>query len=143
MEINCTRFREHFAIKCSLSLENFCRAIQHELNLPNFEFDFENETEWGLVKFKGIEYNVSRPFEKGTLQEWDETVPLCCNFGISLAVANDLPPEQNIDWSSAELVPEISQLLANLFDEKVYHHRTWLGVGKNLTQKNIFYPKRG
>ena len=89
---------EHLAVDCPLSLQEFCSAMQQRLNLSKFEFDFENETEWGLVESEGIEYNVSRPYERGTLQEWDETVPAGCNFGISLEVSEECPLEQNIEW---------------------------------------------
>ena len=141
MEINRIRFMEHLAINSPLSLKEFCSAMQRNFELPDFEFDYENETEWGLVEYEGIEYNVSHSFERGTLQEWDKTVPMGCNFGISLEVSQDCLPEQNIEWSSAELVPNIGQALAELFDTPVYHHRTWLGSGNNLVRKKTFYPK--
>ena len=63
------RFMEHLALDCSLSLREFCHAIQQQFELPAFAFDFENETEWGLVAHAGIEYNVSRPYERGTLTD--------------------------------------------------------------------------
>jgi hypothetical protein len=141
MEINRIRFTEHLAIDSQLSLQEFCSAIQQRLGLPDFEFDYENETEWGLVEYEGIEYNVSRPYEPGTLQGWDETVAAGCNFKVTLTVGKERPSDQDIEWSSAELVPSIGQVLAELFDTPVYHHRTWLGAGKNLTQKKAFYPK--
>ena len=133
---------EHLAVDCPLSLQEFCSAMQQRLALSKFEFDFETETEWGLIESKGIEYNVSRSYERGTLQEWDDTVPVGCNFAITLAVSEECSPEQNLEWSSVEFVPNIGQMLAELFDTPVYHHRTWLGVGKNLKQKKAFYPKR-
>lgn len=141
MEISRIRFIEHLAIDCPLSLRKFCNKMQRIFRLPDFEFDYENETEWGLVEYEGIEYNVSRPYERGTLQEWDESVPAGCNFGVSLIVSQERPPEQNVEWGSAELVPNIGQALADLFERQVYHHRTWLGVGNNLTRKQVFYPK--
>jgi hypothetical protein len=141
MEISRIRFMEHLAVDCPLSLEEFCSRVKRRFELPDFEFDWENETEWGLVECEGIEYNVSHPFERGTLQEWDESVPAGCNFAITLSVSQERPPEQDVEGSSAELVPNIGQALADLFERQVYHHRTWLGAGKNLTRKQIFNPK--
>lgn len=140
MEVSRIRFMECFVVDCPLLLQEFCYSIQQRFELPDFEFDWENETEWGLVEYEGIEYNLSRPFERGTLQEWDESVPAGCNFAITLSVSQERLPEQNVEWSSAELVPKIGQALADLFERQVYHHRTWLGVGNNLTRKQVFYP---
>lgn len=141
MEVYLIRFSEHLATNCSISLEEFCFEMQKRFGLPDFKFDSENETEWGSVQFLGIEYNVSRPFEKRTLQEWDETVPAGCNFGISLTVSKKCPPEQDINWSKIEFVPHIGQNIADLFGQTVYHHRTWLKIGNNLSQNRLFTPK--
>ncbi len=75
---------EHLAIHSQLDLTDFCRKLSILLNLPDFRFDSENETEWGEAKNEYLIINVSRPYEKGTLQEWDNTVPAGCNFGISI-----------------------------------------------------------
>jgi hypothetical protein len=141
MEFNRVRFMELLAIDCPLSLQKFCDAMQREFGLPDFTFDFENETEWGLVEHEGVEYNVSRPYERGTLEEWDGSVPAGCNLGITLMVSQDCPPGQDAEWSSAELVPLIAQGLADLLGRRVYHHRSWLGTGENLTRKRVFHPK--
>jgi hypothetical protein len=141
MEINRIRFIEHLAIDCPLSLEEFCHAMQQKFGLPDFEFDFENETEWDLVEYEGIEYNISRPYEPDTWGGWVETVPAGCNFAITLQVSEDCSPEQNIHWSFAELVPSVGQRLADLFMQPVYHYRTWFGVGRSKTQKQTFHPK--
>lgn len=135
------RFTQHLAVQSTLSLKDFCSKFQKILALPDFEFGYENETEWGLVLFEGIEFNVSRPFEEGTLQLWDETVPKGCNFGIALSVTKNCPQKQNVERGLTELVPNIGQKLADHFDSSVYHHRTWLEVGKNLAQEKVFNPK--
>jgi len=140
MEANRTRFEEHLAVACPLSLEKFCQKIQLRFGLPDFEFDYENETEWALVEYEGIEYNVSRPFKRGTLQKWDESVPTGCNFGITLSVSEDCPQKFNIEWGSTELVPSFGQALADVLGRKVYHHRTWLGAGRNKIRKQEFLP---
>src|SRR5262245_48017294 len=131
MEPERTRFMEHLAASCPLSLREFCDAVKRRLELPEFEFDSENETEWGLVEQDGIEYNVSRPYKRGTLEEWDSTVPKGCNFGVTLVVTDDGPPDRTPDWSARELVPRVGQALADLLGVEVTHHRTWLGIGRN------------
>ncbi len=68
----------HLALFSSLSLEEFCAKFTAAFGLPKIDFDFENETEWGSVEFMDIGYNISRPFEKGVLQEWDSSVPIGC-----------------------------------------------------------------
>ena len=141
MEFDRIRLMEHLAIDCPLSLQEFCDAVQRRFGLPAFEFDFENETEWGLVEHEGIEYNVSRPYERGTLEEWDGSVPVGCNFGVRLMVSQDCPPNRDAEWSSAELVPHIGQGLADLLGRRVYHHRTWVGAGENVVRKRVFHPR--
>ena len=90
---------------------------------------------------EGIEYNVSRPFERGTLEEWDGLVPVGCNVGVTLTAFTDCPPRQDPDWSSTEFVDSVGQTLADLLRRRVYHHRTWLRAGKNVTHKRVFQPK--
>jgi hypothetical protein len=141
MEFDRIRLMEHLAVDCPLSLQEFCDAMRRRFGLPAFEFDFENETEWGLVEHEGIEYNVSRPYERGTLEEWDGSVPVGCNFGVTLMVSQDCPPGHDAEWSSAELVPHIGQGLADLLGRRVYHHRTWVGAGENVVRKRIFHPR--
>jgi hypothetical protein len=141
MEFDRIRLMEHLAVDCPLSLQEFCGAMQRRFGLPEFEFDSENETEWGSVEHEGVEYNVSRPYERGTLEEWDGSVPVGCNFGVTLMVLQDCPPAQDAEWSSAELVPHIGQGLADLLGRRVYHHRTWVGAGENVVQKRVFHPR--
>ncbi len=141
MDFSQIRVMEHLAIDCPLSLRDFCDAMQQRFELPDFEFDAENETEWGLVEHEGIEYNVSRPFEVGTLQSWDQSVPEGCNVGVSLLVSQECPPTQDVEWGSATLVPHVAEGLADLFGSTVYHHRSWLGVGENVIRTKVFYPK--
>jgi hypothetical protein len=141
MEFNRIRLLEHLAVDCPLSLLQFCDEMQRRFGLPDFEFNFENETEWGQVEHNSIEFNVSRPYERGTLEEWDGSVPVGCNFGITLMLAQDSPPGHDAEWSSAELVPRIGQGLADLLGRRVYHHRTWVGAGANLVRKRVFHPR--
>ena len=141
MEFGRIRLMEHLAVDCPFSLQEFCEAVRRQFGLPAFEFDCENETEWGLVEYDCIEYNVSRPYEPGKLQEWDSSVPAGCNFGVTLMVSHDCPPSRDPKWSAAELVPYIAQGLADLLGRRVYHHRTWMTTGNNVVQTCMFDPK--
>ena len=79
---------EHLAIYSPLNLKGFCNKLKIILNMPDFEFDYENETEWGESQKNNLTINVSRPYEIGKLQEWDDTVPRECNFEISITKEN-------------------------------------------------------
>ena len=140
MEYSRIRVMEHLAVKAPLSLQEFCDLMKAGLGLPDFEFDFENETEWGLVEVSGIEYNVSRPYESGTLEEWDGTVPVGCNFGITLMVAGDTTPVAVIEHDSDVLAEFVGQKLADALGRKVYHHRTWIRVGRSVPRARVFLP---
>jgi hypothetical protein len=134
------RFIENLCTTSTLSLEEFCDKLSKELALPDFEYDAENETEWGWVEIDHIEINVSRPYESGKLQDWDESAPPDCNFGISLVVANNAPTAWNSMWSLEELVPKFAQRIANVIDKSVYHHRTWLAPGDNIRRVGVYSP---
>jgi hypothetical protein len=140
MEFDRIRFMEHLAVDCPLSLWELCERMQQQFSLPEFSFDSENETEWGLVEHDGIQYNVSRPYKRYRLSDWDGTVPYGCNFGITLMVSSARPPEQDIDWSGDNLVPNVGQRLAVMLGRRVFHHRTWVRVGENVARQRVFYP---
>ena len=116
---------EHLAFSSSLLLRECCERVREALGLPDFHFDSENETEWGLVEVDNIEYNVSRPFEEGTLYEWDETVPPGCNFGVSLIVYREHPRAGNHDWAIEALVKPFIERVAPVINVPIHHHRTW------------------
>jgi hypothetical protein len=139
--INRTVFTEHFALHSPLSLEAMCGRIRACLNLPDFQFDCENETEWGLVEVDNLEYNVSRPYEEGTLQEWDSTAPAECNFGISLAVYREHPQANNYEWWFDEFIAPVVQQIADELNVSVYYHRTWRGAGNNVERNQCFRPR--
>jgi hypothetical protein len=130
------RLAEHLAVDAPLLLEEFCSGMQIRFGLPEFKFDCENETEWGLVKHEGVEYNVSRPYERGTLEEWDGSVPVGCNFGIVLTVFRSCPADKD-----AGLVSRIGQGLADLLGCRVYHHRTWFSSGNDVVRQRVFHPE--
>jgi hypothetical protein len=115
---------EHLAFHSDLDLEPLCEAIRAVLGLPPFEFGSENDTEWGLVVQDGVEYNVSKPYEDGTLQEWDDTVPGWCNVGLTLLVSKQHPRAGDPDWSVVVLVRSVGERLAAGLGGPIAHHRT-------------------
>ena len=138
MNMNGAKRTDHLALFAPLTLVDFCTKFNAALGLPEMQFDYENETEWGLVEFIGIEYNVSRPFEEGILQAWDNSVPKGCNFGITLSIGKNYHLENESDWVEENLLKVIGKKLAITFGASVYHHRTWLGAGRNEIKNTIF-----
>ena len=130
---------EHLALHSMLALHPFCERVRQVLCLPAFLFDCENMTEWGSVEVDGIEYNVSRPYEVGTLQKWDDTVPPECNFGISLIVCRDHELADSQDSIYSCLVKPVGERLANEFAVPVHYHRTWYGPGNNVARSERFH----
>jgi hypothetical protein len=136
------KLTEHLSLRSEFSLREFCVRFRAILNLPPLSFDCENETEWGLVVRDGVEYNVSRPYEEGTLEEWDDTVPLGCNFGIGLSLLRG-HPHLTHERAEENLVAPVGQALATEFATEVHLHRTWLGVGNNVRRHRTFHPRDG
>ncbi len=134
------RFMESLCVRSALSLHDFCYKLSKGLDLPNFEYDAENESEWGWVEIDNIEINVSLPYELGKLQEWDESTPEDCKFGILLIVSDSASLAWNLTWSLEEFVPEFAQSIANVIGSDVYHHRTWLAPGENIQRNRIYSP---
>jgi len=130
---------EHLAVKSPLTLQEFTDLFRQVLNLPALEFDSENESEWGAVELSGTEYNISKPYEEGTLQEWDGTTPYGCNFGITLSTSKEHPNAANMEESNP-VVASVAQRLSNGLDIPVFYHRTWLGPGQNITRNKTFFP---
>jgi hypothetical protein len=134
------RLAEHFAFHSPWPLEDLCTAVQRHFGLPEFEYDAENETEWGSVVHDGLEYNFSCPYEDGTLQAWDSSVPFDCNVGFTLSVSRDRHEPRDAEHSSTGIVSVLGQALADLFGQAVHHHRTWLGPGENIERTRLFRP---
>src|SRR5262245_12943755 len=139
MDFGRIRLMESLALDSRLSLEEFCDVFRRLFGLPEFEYDCENETEWGLVEHEGIEYNVSRPYKRGKLEEWDGSVPVGCTFGITLMVSQDCPPGRDAAWGAAELAPRVGQALADRLSTRVYHHRS-SSAGESIVRKVVFHP---
>ena len=134
-----TVMMEHLTVYSALSLRDFCARFRAVLHLPEIHFDAENETEWGLTELNDIEYNVSRPYAAATLREWDDTVPLGCNFGIALCLLRS-HQQPTHEWAFEHLVTPVARCLANEFSTTVHYHRTWLGPGQNIAQNAQFPP---
>jgi hypothetical protein len=131
---------EHLAFDADLSLDAFCASLRTSLGLPPFEFDADNETEWGLVTFDFIEFNIPRPFKAGTLHQWDKMVPPECNFGVALSVSRNHPTINDGQKSFEKLVLFYAPKIVEIIGTPVYYHRTWFGSGQNLEQNKKFYP---
>ena len=136
MKIEELKRTEHLALSIEIGLTEFCNRFENLLELPKMTSDFENETEWSEIDFNGINYNVSKPYNDGTLSEWDSTVPENCNFGISIGVSKN-----NSSFSETDIA-RIGNLLSSEFETKVYYYRTWLGIGENEKRNLIFEPKK-
>lgn len=140
MDIKATKRLEHICLKSDLDLQTFGEKFVIELSLPKMEYDHENETEWLTVDVNGLNYNISKPYKEGTLQEWDETTPDGCNFGIVLSIHKDHPSVLDNSWVN-KTVANICERLAKTFNTTVYHHRTFtFGVDKSERKNIIFNP---
>lgn len=130
------RFMEHLAVQSSLSLSELCSAVQEALDLPGFELDRENETEWGTSIKDGVKYNISRPYRSGTLRTWDSSVPVGFNIGLSLAFSDAALIAHP---TSQQLVFATARKLAIVLGVVVYH-RTWLAPGQNIVRNVRIEP---
>lgn len=140
MDIQTIRRLEHVTLQSDLDLLTFGERFRKALKLPPMKHDNENETEWFDVDQDGINYSVSRPYEEGTLQDWDDTTPEGCNFGIVLGIHKDHPNVFDNIWVD-NMVREICQQLAATFNTSVYHHRTFtFGVDKSERKNLMFSP---
>ncbi|HEX8914711.1 MAG TPA: hypothetical protein VF796_20335 [Humisphaera sp.] len=140
MEFERVAFMEHFSFRSDLDLNEACGRLSRRLGLPPFEFDCENDTEWGLVEVDGVEVNVSRPYAEGKLQEWIDTTPPGCNFGVILIVAQGHPIYPDHERAMGDLVPTYAQRIADAMCATVFHHRLWLGPGELVRQAGVFNP---
>ena len=140
MDIQVVKRQEHIALKSSLDLLTFGEKFQKALTLPAMEHDYENETEWLDIEYNGINYNISRPYKEGTLQDWDDTTPEGCNFGIVLSIHKDNPHVLDNTWVD-NIVANVCGQLANTFNTIVYHHRTFtFGKDKSERKNIVFNP---
>ena len=128
--------QEHLAFQSNRGLEEICGVLQQTLDLQEFSFDRENETEWGIARYRGMELNVSKPYECIRLREWDDSVPTGCNVGVTLTFQNKSKKQDR-----ESQVDQIGEAIAAVLERPVYYHRTWLGPGKNVSQQKE-YPER-
>lgn len=142
MDIDRVARMEHFAFDTPLSLRALCARVRDAFGLPGFQFGQENETEWGWAEIDGIEYNVSRPYAPGTLHTWDDTVPERCTAALTLCLAGEHPRVSNEAWILEELVTSVGQHLSRAVATTVYHHRSWLGVARNVPRTQHFTAPR-
>ena len=140
MDIQIVKRLEHIALKSDLDLLTFGEKFQKALSLPKMEYDYENETEWLDIEYDRINYNISKPYEDGTLQEWDDTTPEGCNFGIVLGIHKDHPNVFDNAWVD-NMVANVCRQLAITFSINVHHHRTFtFGIDKSERKSLVFNP---
>lgn len=140
MDIEETKRLEHICLKSDLDLQTFGEKFKTVLALPTMEYDYENKTEWLTVNVDRLNYNISRPYEEGTLQEWDYTTPEGCNFEIVLSIHKDHPCALDNIWVD-KTVADICEKLSKTFNTTVYHHRTFtFGIDKSERKNIVFNP---
>ena len=140
MDIKATKRLEHICLKSDLDLLTFGEKFRIALSLPTFEHDYENENEWLTVDLDGLNYNVSKPYEEGTLQEWDDTTPEGCNIGIVISIHKDHSFVLDNAWVD-NFVANFCRLLTKTFNTTVYHHRTFtFGIDKSENKNLVFNP---
>jgi hypothetical protein len=127
---------EHLAVESDLQLREVCVRLAMALRTTAFAFDCENETEWGIAKLGELEINVSRPYDVGTLREWDDTVPIGFDLGVTIEVPRD------VAVPAPERIAAIAQTIATSLGAVVVHHRTWTGVGQNVERSIRYAPLR-
>ncbi len=137
---NRVRVIERLAVDCPLSPAQLCEGLQRQLNLPEFH-NGHSEEDWRSAVEAGITYEVSRPSKRaGSLDAWDRSVPVGCNVAITIAASKYEPPGQDPDWDSTEVVERVGQGMADLLQQPVYHHRSWLGPDKIVMRDRVFQP---
>ncbi|MEK3917713.1 hypothetical protein [Paenibacillus sp. FSL H7-0331] len=120
---------EHITFKSNLSLEEFTERLSEQVFLTQkFQYDYENENNWSRAFDEDhIEINISKPFEEGTLQEWDSTVPEGCNFGIALCSSDEIYNYENDKLNQGfvleKLIPKYIKLVEIIINSNAYYHR--------------------
>ncbi|MET3193773.1 hypothetical protein [Bacillus sp. OAE603] len=122
---------EHIAFYSPLSLEEFGNKLQNLLPLDFIKNDFENETEWLIYHYNNsYEVNITRPYEEGTLQEWDDTVPPKCNFGFTIIGINE-NSICNCEFVLDIILPMFINAIEKIINGKAYYHRGII-MNKNI-----------
>ena len=117
---------EHLAVRSDLGLEDVCAKLVAALGCSPFEFGAENETQWGDATLGEVSLNVSRPYEDGTLREWDSSVPEGFDVGISIR--------------GADSVAVLARAIAKALGARVVHHRTWIAPGQSTDRNDVYDP---
>jgi hypothetical protein len=120
--------REHLSFKSDLTLMEFTEHFMKLVEINEFKTDYENENNWSWAYDEDhIEINISKPFEEGTLQEWDDTVPQGCNFGVSLLSSdnnfNYKVHKYNHFFVLERLIPKYTYVIQQITNTKVYYNR--------------------
>lgn len=140
MDIKVTKRLEHVCLQHQLDLHSFGEKFRAVFSLPSMEYDYENETKWLTIDKDGINYNISKPYKDGTLQEWDDTTPRGCNIGIVISKHNEHIFVDDNQWVN-HFVADACKKLAQNFNTTVYHHRSFIfGIDKSEYKNIAFTP---
>jgi hypothetical protein len=134
---------EQFSLKSRMDLHDVCSRVQESFGLKPFEFDFENESEWGITGLTDfIELDISRRYWPGKFLEWCALKLRGSTYALSLAVSRQHPVTAGLEWSTQNLVLPFAQKIADLFNTRVRHLLTRLATGETLVQNTIYAPHR-
>jgi hypothetical protein len=136
MDIDNISKIEHFSAFVDVSLKEFCEQFSSVLSLPKMTFISEDETESAEVNCNGIDYNISKPYKIGALNEWDDNVPKEHNFAIVLSI-----DKTNTDFNNNKL-ETIANLIATKYNTDLLYYRTWFSTGFSTEKVHIFTPNK-
>jgi hypothetical protein len=124
------RAREYLWVITPLDLEMFCNQLRDELQLPAFNFDWENVWQWGLTKIENgcVEINISRKHNHGKPLVEEPIMVL-------LLVENTAPTNYNKSWLMKNLVLTYGQIIANLAKQPVSYGTVEYLAGENFIYK--------
>jgi hypothetical protein len=132
---------EALACATDLALDDVVSSLGEHVPFDSFDFDAENETEWASAELDWGQLNISRPYETGTLYEWDESTPEGATVAILLMLAR--PRDGDVAAQAeqgASLARRWGQWLADALGCEVVHHRT-SGAAPREGALAVFRPR--
>ena len=120
------RFEDHSYLHSPLDLEAFCDRLRAALSLPAFDYDGENENEWGCAEDREIFVHVSHAYEPDTYAEWwPERCPPGCDYWVEVKVKALSPRTRDAEWRTRDWLPAWDAALAELGGGQVYRDGRW------------------
>ena len=121
------RFEDHYYLHSPLELDAFCDRLRAAWSLPAFDYDSENENEWGYAEDAEVFVHVSHAYEPDTYHEWKPAkCPPGCDYWIELKVKARAPRTRDVEWHAREWLPAWEALLLELGGGRVYRDGRWL-----------------